>query len=98
MPGFDGTGPSGMGPFTGGGRGFCAMPVNSIRGNFTAYTGRQNYDEYFAFPGLQAGNNFVNPYLSQYPYQLRSIGYAGRTGGYFKGRGSRGIRGRGRRY
>jgi len=26
MPGFDGTGPRGMGPMTGGGRGFCAMP------------------------------------------------------------------------
>jgi hypothetical protein len=26
MPGFDGTGPMGMGPMTGGGRGFCAMP------------------------------------------------------------------------
>lgn len=26
MPGFDGTGPLGMGPMTGGGRGFCAMP------------------------------------------------------------------------
>ncbi|MFC1714097.1 DUF5320 family protein [Candidatus Poribacteria bacterium] len=24
MPGFDGTGPGGMGPMTGGGRGFCA--------------------------------------------------------------------------
>jgi hypothetical protein len=24
MPGFDGTGPSGMGPMTGGGRGFCS--------------------------------------------------------------------------
>ena len=27
MPGFDGTGPRGMGPMTGGGRGFCAMPL-----------------------------------------------------------------------
>lgn len=27
MPGFDGTGPMGMGPMTGGGRGFCAMPM-----------------------------------------------------------------------
>lgn len=27
MPGFDGTGPMGMGPMTGGGRGFCAMPI-----------------------------------------------------------------------
>ncbi|MDI7260986.1 MAG: DUF5320 domain-containing protein [Thermodesulfobacteriota bacterium] len=26
MPGFDGTGPMGQGPMTGGGRGFCAMP------------------------------------------------------------------------
>ena len=26
MPGFDGTGPRGMGPMTGGGRGFCAVP------------------------------------------------------------------------
>jgi len=26
MPGFDGTGPRGMGPMAGGGRGFCAMP------------------------------------------------------------------------
>jgi hypothetical protein len=24
MPGFDGTGPRGMGPMTGGGRGFCS--------------------------------------------------------------------------
>ncbi len=26
MPGFDGTGPRGMGPMTGGRRGFCAVP------------------------------------------------------------------------
>ncbi len=26
MPGFDRTGPGGMGPMTGGGRGFCASP------------------------------------------------------------------------
>ncbi len=25
MPGFDGTGPGGWGPFTGGGRGFCTL-------------------------------------------------------------------------
>ena len=25
MPGFDGTGPQGNGPFTGGGRGYCAI-------------------------------------------------------------------------
>ncbi len=26
MPGFDGSGPRGMGPMTGGGRGYCAVP------------------------------------------------------------------------
>jgi hypothetical protein len=31
MPGRDGTGPMGMGPMSGGGRGFCAVPVSDIR-------------------------------------------------------------------
>lgn len=31
MPGFDGTGPVGMGPMTGGGRGFCVAPVAGMR-------------------------------------------------------------------
>jgi len=30
MPGFDGTGPRGMGPMTGGGRGFCAVPRHGM--------------------------------------------------------------------
>lgn len=29
MPGFDGTGPMGQGPMTGGGRGYCAVPANN---------------------------------------------------------------------
>ena len=36
MPGFDGTGPRGMGPMTGGGRGFCAIPLRSA---WPAYAG-----------------------------------------------------------
>jgi len=36
MPGFDGTGPMGMGPMTGGGRGFCAVP---FRPPWPAYSG-----------------------------------------------------------
>lgn len=31
MPGFDGTGPMGMGPMTGGGRGFCGYPYRAYR-------------------------------------------------------------------
>jgi len=34
MPGFDGTGPMGMGPMTGGGRGFCVTPVAGMRPRF----------------------------------------------------------------
>jgi hypothetical protein len=30
MPGFDGTGPRGLGPMTGGGRGFCAVPRSRL--------------------------------------------------------------------
>lgn len=29
MPGFDGTGPLGQGPMTGGGRGYCIVPLNN---------------------------------------------------------------------
>ena len=36
MPGFDGTGPRGIGPMTGGGRGFCAIP---LRPAWPAYAG-----------------------------------------------------------
>jgi len=31
MPNMDGTGPNGMGPMTGGGRGFCAVPLSDTR-------------------------------------------------------------------
>ena len=43
MPGFDGTGPRGMGPMTGGSRGFCAIqlpadrPISGDRGIFQTY-------------------------------------------------------------
>ena len=43
MPGFDGTGPRGMGPMTGGGRGFCAIPLPA---RWPAYAGRAAYPPY----------------------------------------------------
>ena len=49
MPGFNGTGPRGMGPMTGGGRGFC-----NPRGISTAPRG------YGAYPGTGYGH----PYYS----------------------------------
>ena len=43
MPGFDGTGPRGMGPMTGGGRGFCAVPSPAAS---PAYMGRVAFPPY----------------------------------------------------
>ena len=31
MPGYDGTGPRGMGPITGGGSGYCAVPIEKVQ-------------------------------------------------------------------
>ena len=53
MPGFDGTGPGGMGPMTGGGRGFC-----SPRG---IGAGRRGY----AFPRWP---RYGRPYYGAGPY------------------------------
>ena len=43
MPGFDGTGPRGLGPMTGGGRGFCAIPLAAAG---PMYMGRAGYPPY----------------------------------------------------
>ena len=48
MPGFDGTGPRGMGPMTGGGRGFCAVPLPEA---LPTYMGTGAYRSYGA-PGV----------------------------------------------
>ena len=49
MPGFDGTGPRGMGPMTGGGRGFCAVP---LREPWPPYIGRRASSPYAAPWGM----------------------------------------------
>ena len=55
MPGFDGTGPRGMGPMTGGGRGFCSpwgmgrwygstqVPPYAMVGQWPGVTGAMSY-------------------------------------------------------
>jgi hypothetical protein len=40
MPGFDGTGPQGLGPITGGGRGFCVVPISP---SSPIYKGKEDY-------------------------------------------------------
>ena len=37
MPGFDGTGPRGLGPMTGGGRGFCNPAFGGVRSPYMGY-------------------------------------------------------------
>jgi hypothetical protein len=86
MPGFDGTGPAGRGPMTGGGRGWC-NPYNA------GYTGYQPYGPPYAAP--------VGPAYAYGPGRPRwglGWGFGGRGRGFGRGRGwgaGRGI-GRGR--
>ena len=49
MPGFDGTGPRGMGPMTGGGRGFCATPFAAT---WPTYMRRVAYPPYGVPQGM----------------------------------------------
>jgi hypothetical protein len=57
MPGFDGTGPMGLGPMTGGGRGFCAVPLRSA---WPAYAGMGFYAPYTPPRGM--------PYYGALPF------------------------------
>ena len=55
MPGFDGTGPRGMGPMTGGGRGFCSprgLRASRRGGAYRGYPGIP-YPPYYN-PGMTA--------------------------------------------
>ena len=73
MPGLDGTGPRGMGPMTGGGRGWC----NPLWAGYGASAGF-GYPYYGGYPGWQRwgygmGYPSYNPiysygYMPRYPY------------------------------
>ncbi len=63
MPGFDGTGPMGQGAMTGGGRGYCAVALNSAGGR--PFGGRGFYG--------RGGRGFRNCfYLTGLPGWMRS--------------------------
>ncbi|MBM7582719.1 hypothetical protein JOD02_001576 [Caldicoprobacter guelmensis] len=83
MPGFDGTGPLGQGPMTGGGRGYCVVPLNKhCRGwcdpRFFGRGRGRGYRHWFWATGLPgwiraaygypAFGGWVNPYA--YPYYV----------------------------
>jgi len=91
MPGFDGTGPLRQGPFTGGGRGYCIMPIGSNKRIPIGYAGIQGMP---VNPVNQLSANYFLPYNFQglnriYPYN--SVPY--RRKSYLASVGRRGIKG-----
>jgi len=84
MPGFNGTGPLGKGPLTGGERGFCAVPAGNNPGVTYGISGVQNYPVSTSYPYHPIyGRSYNLPY--SYP------AYAGRSSGYLgfsRGRGA----------
>ncbi len=73
MPGFDGTGPMGAGPLTGGGRGYCG-PYGSTYGfygpGFRAGFGPGwGYGRGFGWSGYAPP--YAYPYGAPYPYAVR---------------------------
>jgi len=86
MPGFDGTGPRGLGPMTGGGRGFCSP--YGLRAGFSPY-GAQPVAPVYSQPAA------YRPYPPFGGFAGAGRGYGFPFGGGFgwgRGRG----RGRGR--
>ncbi|MHB1252844.1 MAG: DUF5320 domain-containing protein [Candidatus Humimicrobiaceae bacterium] len=79
MPGFDGTGPLGQGPLTGGGRGYCIIPMEINKRIPNGSAGIQgmpvnlvnqfipNYSLPYHFKGL----NLIYPYNSV-PYRRKN--------------------------
>ena len=76
MPGYDGTGPRGMGSMTGGGRGYCALPAGRVPGDMSVGRfprrggGRGRRNQYYAtgMPGWQRAAYGYPAYGGQYPY------------------------------
>ena len=75
MPGFDGTGPRGQGPMTGGGRGYCAVPVGGSgrqpgRGGFGGRGGGRGWRHWFyatGLPGWQRASMGMPAFGGAYP-------------------------------
>ncbi len=67
MPGFDGTGPQGLGPITGGGRGYCVVPLS---GNRPMYPGRR----FFGRGGTRGRRNWYYT-TGLTGWQRVSVGY-----------------------
>ena len=78
MPGFDGTGPRGMGPMTGGGRGFCAVPAGAAYRRFGIGRDVPNYGAGAVTPEeeldwLKNEAKAIKQELSQVEARIRSL-------------------------
>jgi len=89
MPGFDGTGPLGQGPLTGGGRGYCVVPAEPEGRVPTGYTRVQGYSE---SPYNSYGSNYIRYGFHSYNYPW----YAGNRGPMLPLARPVGVRGYGR--
>ena len=55
MPGYDGTGPKGLGPMTGGGRGFCLLKFpGAPNESLTGFVGQSGHPVRLRFHGIGA--------------------------------------------
>jgi len=97
MPGFNGTGPIGQGPLTGGGRGFCVAPVGYVSDRSIGYAGVQGYPVNYRYPsGANYGRNYIPSYNYPY-YPTRGVPVTGAAAGFgYFGRGRRSPVGIGR--
>ncbi len=79
MPGFDGTGPQGMGPMTGGGRGFCNPYFGGARAPYTGtYGGAYTYGARGFGRGFGRGRGFRFSGMVPYgPYMQGGFGVQG---------------------
>lgn len=63
MPHFDGSGPTGRGPFTGGARGYCALRLeDEPEGTLSGFIGKQS-EPFYGQPRLPEGTGGAAPLL-----------------------------------
>jgi len=93
MPGFDGTGPAGAGPMTGGGRGFCVLPAPAA-GAVSA--GAYRPAGLYGLVGARPMGGAAAAYGPAGAARPVAFGLVGLGRGFGRGRGWRGGFGRGR--
>lgn len=88
MPGFDGTGPAGMGPMTGGGRGWCLYPAgynpySPLYAGYGPYPAPTPYayGPYAPGVGMPAWGYGMRPRWGLRGFWGRGIGWGGRGRG-----------------